>query len=104
MQHTMKVHSLPAAIRAALLAIPALGLLSACAPLGPNYQRPAPLPNVVSEQAAVASPLAQYKEAAKLLKPATPATGTTVASDWWNLSIRILAFFARRSDGYGTFC
>jgi len=83
MQHTMKVHSLPAAIRAALLAIPALGLLSACASLGPNYQRPAPLPNVVSEQAAVAGPLAQYKEAAKLLKPATPATGTTVASDWW---------------------
>ena len=60
----------------------ALGLLSACAPLRPNHQRPAPLLNVVSEQAAVAGPLAQYKEAAKLLKLATPATGTTVASDW----------------------
>jgi len=62
-------------------ALSTLGLLAACAPLGPNYQRPAPLPAVTSEQAAIDGPLAKYKEAAALLQPATPlAAGPT---DWW---------------------
>ena len=53
------------------MAAASLAVLSACAPLGPDYQRPAPVPNVTSERAALDGPLAQYKEAAKLLKPAT---------------------------------
>ncbi len=82
MQHTMKVRSLPMAVRSMLLAAPVVGLLAACAPLGPNYQRPAPLPNAATEQAAINGPLAQYEEAAKLLQPAgTPASAAAV--DWW---------------------
>ena len=59
MQHTMKVRSLPMAVRSMLLAAPVVGLLAACAPLGPNYQRPAPLPNAATEQAAINGQLAQ---------------------------------------------
>ena len=81
MQHTMKVRSLSLAMAAASLAV-----LSACAPLGPDYQRPAPLPNITSERTALDGPLAQYKEAAKLLKPAPndpAATAGAPTSDWW---------------------
>ena len=83
MQHTMKVRSRPIAVRATLLAVPVLSLLSACAPLGPNYQRPAPLPIVATEQAAIDGPLAQYKEAVKLLKPAVAAASDATPSAWW---------------------
>ena len=75
MQHTMKVHSLSAAIRAAACWRFQRWFVCLRATRGPNYQRPAPLPNVVSEQPSD-GPLAQYKEAAKLLKPGhDPATG-----------------------------
>ena len=68
------------------MAAASLAVLSACAPLGPDYQRPRPSPNVTSERAALDGPLAQYKEAAKLLKPATSdpaATAGAPTSDWW---------------------
>ncbi len=61
-----------------------LAVLSACAPLGPNYQRPEPLSASTTGGTARELP-SQYKEAAALanalLKPAS--TTTVSAADWW---------------------
>ena len=56
----------------------AVSLLAACAPLGPDYQRPSFLPagGASAEQAA----LVRYKEAAALLQPVTTAVP---ARAWW---------------------
>ena len=62
----------------------AMAVLAACAPLGPNYQRPEPLSAATTEGTARSLP-AQYKEAAALantlLKPASIAPVS--ATDWW---------------------
>ena len=62
----------------------AAAVLAACAPLGPNYQRPEPLPAMTTGGAARELP-AQYKESATLanalLKPAS--TDPVSASEWW---------------------
>ena len=59
-------------------------VLAACAPLGPNYQRPEPLPAATTGGTARELP-SQYKEttalANALLKPA--ATTPAPATDWW---------------------
>ena len=56
----------------------AVSLLAACAPLGPDYQRPSFLPagGASAEQVA----LVRYKEAAALLQPVTTAVP---ARAWW---------------------
>ena len=59
-------------------------VLAACAPLGPNYQRPEPLPAATTGGTARELP-SQYKEttalANALLKPAS--TTPAPATDWW---------------------
>lgn len=71
------------AIRATVNVL-AVAVLAACAPLGPNYQRPAPLSATTTGAAARELP-PQYKEAATLasalLKPAS--TAPVSAIDWW---------------------
>ena len=61
-----------------------MAVLAACAPLGPNYQRPEPLSAATTGGTARELP-SQYKEAAALadtlLKPAS--TSPVSAADWW---------------------
>ena len=61
-----------------------LAVLAACAPLGPNYQRPLPLSATTKGTVARELP-PQYKETAALanalLKPAS--TSPVSATDWW---------------------
>ena len=61
-----------------------MAVLAACAPLGPNYQRPEPLSATTTGGTARQLP-SQYKEAAALgntlLKPAS--TSPASATDWW---------------------
>ena len=71
------------AVRATVSAL-TVAVLAACAPLGPNYQRPEPLPGATTGGTARELPT-QYKETAALantlLKPAS--TATVAATDWW---------------------
>ncbi len=61
-----------------------MAVLAACAPLGPNYQRPEPL-SATTTGAAVRELPPQYKEAAAsanaLLKPVSGAAAAV--TDWW---------------------
>ena len=73
----------PAAVRTTAVVL-SLAALAACAPLGPNYQRPEPLLAATTGDAARELP-SQYKESATLagtlLKPASSTT--IVAAEWW---------------------
>ncbi len=65
-------------------ALATLAILTACAPLGPDYQRPQPLAGAKTEGAARELP-AQYKEAVTIASTLLKPTSITPvgATDWW---------------------